>query len=82
LIYVDAGKLNPIPFEDILDKETGKMSVRLVDVRTESYAVAREYMIRLTKKDFQNPELLEKLAKEAKLTVAEFREKFEYLVED
>ncbi len=82
LIYVDAGKLNPIPFEDILDKETGKMSVRLVDVRTESYAVAREYMIRLTKKDFQNPDLLEKLAKEAKLTVAEFREKFEYLVED
>ncbi len=81
LIYVDAGKLNPIPFEDILDPETGKMSVRLVDVRTESYAVAREYMIRLTKKDFDNPEMLEKLAKEAKMTVSEFKEKFGYLVE-
>lgn len=82
LIYVDAGKLIPIPFEDILDEKTGKMSVRMVNVKTESYAVAREYMIRLTKKDFENPEMLQKLADAAKMTVPEFKEQFGYLVED
>ncbi|GBD92903.1 pyrophosphate--fructose 6-phosphate 1-phosphotransferase [bacterium BMS3Abin05] len=81
LIYVDAGKLIPIPFEDILDEKTGKMSLRLVDTKTDSYAVAREYMIRLAKKDFDNPEMLQKLANAGKMTASEFKERFSYLAE-
>ena len=80
LICVDAGKLMPIQFEDMLDPATGKTRVRMVDVATESYQVARNYMIRLDRDDFEDPERLAKLAAEAKMTPQQFRERFGYMV--
>jgi hypothetical protein len=49
--------------------------------------VAREYMIRLEREDFENPQRLEKLAdaassQEKPLTPAAFRKKFEHVVAD
>jgi len=80
LICVDAGKLMPIRFEDMIDPETGKTRVRMVDVRTESYQVARNYMIRLKREDFEDKEELARLAKVAKMTPEEFTKRFGYLV--
>ncbi len=76
MICVDAGKLVPIELTSLLDPKTGKMRVKMVDIHTESYAVAREYMIRLEKEDFDNPEMLQKLAEAARLTPDGFRERF------
>ena len=80
LICVDAGKLVPIKIKDLLDLETGKTKIRYVDIHTDSYAVAQEYMIKLKKEDFEEPDNLLMLAKAAKMTPEAFREKFEYLV--
>lgn len=76
MICVDAGKLVPLELTSLLDPATGRMRVKMVDIHTESYAVAREYMIRLEREDFENPEMLAKLAEAAKMTPEAFRERF------
>jgi hypothetical protein len=37
----------PLPFGSFSDPETGRVRIRLVNPRSSSYRVAREYMIRL-----------------------------------
>jgi 6-phosphofructokinase 1 len=54
--------------------------VRLVDVRSDRYAIARRYMIRLRRDDFADPRELEKLAAAAKMSAEQFRREFEPLV--
>jgi len=80
MVCVEKGKMLPIPFDELLDPNTGKMNVRLVDINTDSYAVAREYMIRLEREDFEYPDQLERLAAIAKMTPEEFKKRFGYLV--
>ncbi|MBN1348051.1 6-phosphofructokinase [candidate division KSB1 bacterium] len=80
LICVDSGKLLPIQFDDLLDPETGKTRVRYVDVNTDSYQVAQQYMIRLKKADLEDPEQCALLARTAKMTPDAFRAKFGYMV--
>lgn len=68
------------PFEEMLDPQTKKMPTRLVDIRSETYEVARRYMIRLEKSDFENPARLEALAAVVRMTPEQFRERFGYVV--
>jgi hypothetical protein len=49
--------------------------VRLVDVASESYQVALEYMIRLDRADLDDEDQLARLAKQAKTSPAAFRER-------
>jgi 6-phosphofructokinase 1 len=51
----------------------------MVNVESEGYRVAREYMIRLEAKDFEDPSWVEKMAAAANMTTAEFRSRFGYL---
>lgn len=80
LICVDAGKLVPLQFSDLIDPDTGRTRIRYVDIHTDSYAVAQEYMIKLKKENFGEPDNLLMLAKAANMSPEEFRERFEYLV--
>ena len=80
MVSLVAGKINPIYFKDIIDPDTGKSKIRLVDINTESYEVARNYMIRLNRDDFLNDEKLAKLANIANLTPPDFVKKYRYLV--
>lgn len=82
LISIQGDNIVPIPFDQILDKETGKTKVRLVDTNSLSFTIAKEYMIRLTKKDFEDEDTLKELAKTANLTTKEFKEHFEYLIKE
>lgn len=70
------GKIDPLPFADLIDIKTGRMNIRLVDVASDSYQVARSYMIRLEKKDFADKVWLKKLAHTAGMSGADFRKKF------
>jgi len=79
MVCIYDGKLTPLYFRDILDKETGKTKVRYVDLNTESYEVARRYMIRLVPEDFHDPTQLQRLASVAGTTPEAFRKKFGYL---
>jgi ATP-dependent phosphofructokinase / diphosphate-dependent phosphofructokinase len=72
LISIQAGKMVPIYFNEVLDPNTGRIRIRLVDIDTESYEVAEEYMIRLKKSDFEDPGQVEKLAQAAHMTHEEF----------
>src|SRR5262249_35402552 len=82
MVSIQGGEFVPIPFEALVDPVTGRTRVRLVDVNTTRYAIARRYMLRLRRDDFESDERLAPIAAAARLTVAEFRERFEYLVED
>lgn len=79
MISVDNGKLHPIPFDEIIDKETKKTAVRYVDILSDSYRVARSYMVRLEKRDLEDKEFLAKLAAAARMTPKQFVERFAYL---
>jgi 6-phosphofructokinase 1 len=82
LVCLAGGELQFLKFSDLLDPKTKKTSVRAVDLRKPSYKVAREYMIRLEKEDFEDRARLEQLARSAStakkpMTVDEFKKKFE-----
>ena len=80
MVSMQGGHFVPIPFGQLLDPATGRARVRLVDVRSTRYAIARRYMIRLRRDDFENPEEVARLAAAAKLSAADFRRRFEPLV--
>jgi 6-phosphofructokinase 1 len=79
MISVQGGRMTPIPFEDIREPGTGRTRVRMVNVESEGYRVAREYMIRLEPEDFEDAFWVGKLAAAGALTTDEFRDKFGYL---
>jgi 6-phosphofructokinase 1 len=74
------GSMVPRPFQEMLDPATKKMRTRNVDISGENYEVARRYMIRLEQGDFDDPARLERLAAVVKMTPADFRKRFEYIV--
>jgi ATP-dependent phosphofructokinase / diphosphate-dependent phosphofructokinase len=76
LVTIQGGEFAPIPFGDVLDAG-GAGRRRPVDVTTESYHVAREYMVRLGPRDFTDPAWLSALAKAAGLDEDAFRARFE-----
>ena len=78
MVCLESGHTRVLPFEELRDPDTGRTRVRLVDIDSEHYKVAREYMIRLGQEDLADPEMQVKLPEVAKLSPAEFREKFKY----
>jgi 6-phosphofructokinase 1 len=82
MVTMQAGRFVPIPFAELYDPKTGRTRVRLVDVGSTRYAIARRYMIRLRRDDFDNPQELPPIAAAARLPEEEFRRQFEYLTED
>jgi ATP-dependent phosphofructokinase / diphosphate-dependent phosphofructokinase len=82
MVSIEGGHFVPIPFTKLLDAETGRTKVRMVDVHSTRYAIARRYMIRLRRDDFQDPHEVARLAATCRLSPEEFRQEFEYLVED
>lgn len=76
LITMQNGEFTPVPFEDLLDPQTGKGKQRFVDVSNESYQVARDYMVRLKPSDFTDADWLDRLANAANLSPTEFRAHF------
>ncbi len=76
------GEFTPIPFDKILDPLTKRTRVRMVDVNSESYHIAREFMIRLGPEDVGEDDAAAKCAAVVGLSPKEFRERFAYVVED
>ncbi|HYT87981.1 MAG TPA: diphosphate--fructose-6-phosphate 1-phosphotransferase [Gemmataceae bacterium] len=75
------GRMEPLPFQKMLNPETKRMKTRKVDVNGEGYEAARRYMIRLERRDFEDPVQLGKLAATCHMTPEQFRVRFGYLVE-
>jgi 6-phosphofructokinase 1 len=82
MISMQGGHFVPIPFATMLDPATGRARIRMVDVHSTRYAIARRYMIRLRRDDFEDPRELAKFAATAGLSVQDFRSEFGYLIEN
>ena len=82
MVSLQGGEFVPVPFESLIDPNTGRARVRLVDVNTTRYAIARRYMLRLRRDDFEHDERLEPIAAVARMSVESFRHEFEYLVSE
>jgi 6-phosphofructokinase 1 len=76
MVSIQNGRMVPLLFDEIRDHDTGKTRVRNVDPTSENYRVAREYMLRLNYKDFENPEWVEKLAQAGNLSGEELKRRF------
>lgn len=81
LISIQRGRFVPVPFDQIMDSQTGRMRVRMVDVDSDRYKIARTYMLRLREADFTDKVELSRLAQAANMKPAEFVERFGYLAE-
>ena len=81
LISMQRGSFVPVPFDTIMDAKTGRMRVRMVDVGSDPFKIARSYMIRLRDTDFTDTTALARLAKVANLSPVAFAEHFGHLGE-
>jgi 6-phosphofructokinase 1 len=82
VISLEGGNFLPIPFEQMIDRNTGKTKIRMVDIESTRYAIARRYMIRLSRENFDDPHDLAKFAATAGVTPQRFQQEFGYLVEN
>jgi len=76
MVSIQNGRFVPIPFRQMVDSATGRTRVRMVDVDSQSYQIARQYMIRLTQDDLSNPDILGRYSDLSSLSAAAFRERF------
>lgn len=81
MICVESGRIRVLPFEELIDPSTGRTKVRMVDINSEHYRVARGYMIRLTKKDLSDTNMLAKLSSAAKMNPDEFLKRFSWVAQ-
>ncbi|MBG79422.1 MAG: 6-phosphofructokinase [Phycisphaerae bacterium] len=77
MVSMQEGRFVPVPFEDLTDARTGRMRVRMVDVHSTRYEIARRYMIRLRPEDFSDPDSLACLSSTADMTPDEFTSRFQ-----
>src|SRR5689334_12735651 len=76
MVSIQNGRFTPIPFKQMVDATTGRTKVRMVDVNSQSYDIARQYMIRLTRADLDDPIALGRCAAVAGLSPESFHERF------
>jgi 6-phosphofructokinase 1 len=79
LIALSGGRVVPVTLGELQDQQTKRVRVRMVDITTESYCVARNYMTRLERDDLREP-YLSRLAAHTNLTAQEFKERFQSIV--
>ena len=78
MIALAGGRIRPVTLEEMKDPATGRIRVRMVDVTTESYEVARKYMIRLEEQDLTEPRL-SRLSAQTSLDPEAFEARFRRL---
>ena len=76
LVCLQGGHLRILPFDDLRDPATGRTRIRRVDIHSEHYISAWEYMIRLKRHDLADPKIRAKLAEAANLSPEEFARTF------
>ncbi len=82
MVSIQNGNFVPMYFKDIIDPKTLKTKIRMVDPASESFYIARRYMLRLNQADFDDPNEIAKLAATAGMSIDTFKKKFGYLIEN
>ena len=76
VISIQRGKKMPIRFDKLIDKRTGRVKIRYVDIHTESFEVAQKYMIKLRENDLKKRESLTRLSALTNLSPEKFKAYF------
>ncbi len=79
MVCLRDGRIDLLPFDEMRDPATGRTRVRMVDISSEGYQVARHYMTRLEKADLQQPDVLGKLAVAAATSPQDFARRFAHV---
>ena len=79
-ISIQQNQMVPIPFDQMMDPETGRTEVRQVDVDSFTYRSAYKFMIRLKPKHAGNEMLLARMAAQTNISLNEFKARFGYLI--
>lgn len=82
MVSIQNGYFVPLYFHDIIDPATGRTRVRMVDPSSETFYIARRYMLRLNQADFDDPHELAKYAATCGVSLDDFRKQFYYLIEN
>jgi 6-phosphofructokinase 1 len=81
MITIQQNQVVPIPYEQLMDPDTGRTGVRLVNIESLAYRSARNFMIRLDRRDLENEAGVERMADCTNLSSEAFLERFGYLAE-
>jgi len=81
MVTIQSSNLRPMRFEDMIDAETNRTRIRVMDTESDAYRGARAYMICLETGDFEDPVMLAKLASAAHLTEDEFVQRYSHAAE-
>jgi 6-phosphofructokinase 1 len=82
MVSIDQGRFKPLKFTDLMNPETGRIKIRMVSIESEYYGIARRYMIRLHRTDFDSDEEIARLGRVCGISSEEFRNEFEYLIKE
>ncbi len=81
MVSIQNGHFVPLYFNEMIDPVTKKTKIRMVDPSSESFYIARRYMLRLNEADFEDPHELAKYAATCGISLEAFRQQFYYLIE-
>ena len=81
IITIQGNQVVPIPYDEMIDPETGRTEVRMVDTASFEYHTAYQLMTRLKPKHGRDGDYLALLATQTNLTPAEFKDRFGYLMD-
>ncbi len=80
IITLQQGQVVPILYQDMINPETGRTAVRMVDRNSYRYHTAYKFMTRLKPELADDEALFEKLASLTYMTAAEFKHRYGYLL--
>ena len=81
MVSMQNSQFVPMYFREIFDPKTGRTRIRMADITSEYFRIARAYMLRLGIDDFEDPHALAKYAATAGIGLDEFSNQFHYIVE-
>jgi 6-phosphofructokinase 1 len=82
MVSIEKGHFKPLKFTDMMDPETGRIRIRMVPIESEYYGIARRYMIRLHRTDFESSQEIARFGRVCGISQEEFRDEFEYLIKE
>lgn len=80
IITMQHGKVVPIPYQKMINPETGRTTVRMVNRNSYKYQTAFKFMTRLKTEHAENKGLFEKLSNLTHLSVDQFKQRYGYLM--
>ena len=79
MITIQQNQIVPIPYDQLIDPETGRTGVRPVNIESLAYRSARNFMVRLERRDLENQALVGRMASCTNLSPDAFVKRFGYL---